>query len=471
MIFNDNEIKEGARDLLGREDIAQSLVELLNTGGVETPLTFGILGGWGTGKSSLMYLMQQKIQHIAPEARPAHLQDVFVWFDTWAYARQEQSLWRALLLAVVAQLKGRDGLGKPDATDAEVTDWDTELKVLETSLYRAQTLTSQGAMKVKWGNALPLAADLALRYATMGASDDKEGDGFFARVTKTLKGKDAKEAMTLIEREAEEQYVQEVKALDDFRKAFRALLEKAGIHENGRRLVVFVDDLDRCLPEDAVAAIEAIKLFLYEKGCVFVLGMDPAVVERGIGVRYKNIMPKTSEEHGALSFDPADYLDKVIQVPFRIPPLARDQVRHLLAQLQPHDTSGVIATASDLLLRTVPPNPRTLKRVLNVLILFNKLQPNLAGDTTRQLLLTKLVLMQVLFRGAYQLLYSGGADVLRQLEGRSVGSSLPDRVKNEEDLKQMMLHDSGPFFSDLSDDDILALINLVKTTATTSEPS
>ena len=52
------------------------------------------------------------------------------------------------------------------------------------------------------------------------------------------------------------------------------------------RLIVFVDDLDRCLPEKAIEVLEAIKLFLEVPGVVFVLGMDREVVERGIEARY-----------------------------------------------------------------------------------------------------------------------------------------------------------------------------------------
>ena len=110
------------------------------------------------------------------------------------------------------------------------------------------------------------------------------------------------------------------------RATFERLLKRFGIGGE-RRLFVFVDDLDRCLPEDAVAALEAIKLFLDLPGCVFVLGMDRTVVEQGIRVRYQKLM---EQEAG---FDPRAYLDKIIQLPFTLPPLGSRQIGRYLDEL------------------------------------------------------------------------------------------------------------------------------------------
>ena len=75
-----------------------------------------------------------------------------------------------------------------------------------------------------------------------------------------------------------------IESLEKFRKDFKDLLETY-IYKRGC-LVIFVDDLDRCLPEKAVEVLEAIKLFLDVPGCIFVLGIDHGVIERGIRLRY-----------------------------------------------------------------------------------------------------------------------------------------------------------------------------------------
>src|SRR5262249_30294219 len=63
----------------------------------------------------------------------------------------------------------------------------------------------------------------------------------------------------------------------------------------GRRLVVFVDDLDRCLPEGALQVLESMKLFFDFDGFVFVVGLDEQVVERLVQARFRNTYTHDSE--------------------------------------------------------------------------------------------------------------------------------------------------------------------------------
>ena len=58
-------------------------------------------------------------------------------------------------------------------------------------------------------------------------------------------------------------------------------------YTNEGKLVIFVDDLDRCLPENAITVLESLKLFIGHAHCIFVLGMDHYIVEEGIGLRYQ----------------------------------------------------------------------------------------------------------------------------------------------------------------------------------------
>jgi len=78
----------------------------------------------------------------------------------------------------------------------------------------------------------------------------------------------------------------QISALDDFHREFEIISRKC-IVDHGR-LAVFVDDLDRCLPDKAVEVLEAIKLFLDVPGVVFVLGIARDVIEQGIKVRRRS---------------------------------------------------------------------------------------------------------------------------------------------------------------------------------------
>ena len=112
--------------------------------------------------------------------------------------------------------------------------------------------------------------------------------------------------------------------MEQFEQAFREALQLA-LGENGR-LIVFVDDLDRCLPEQAIEVLEAIKLFLEVEGTVFVLGMDKEVVELGIQARYGAMFHTGGMARAELPISGDAYLQKIVQIPFHLPPLVSDDL-------------------------------------------------------------------------------------------------------------------------------------------------
>ncbi len=107
-----------------------------------------------------------------------------------------------------------------------------------------------------------------------------------------ISGDDLTTIFEAIERERSQIHIEQVQFLEQFHHRFRCLVDKyvRRIEQKDTdtaRLVVFVDDLDRCLPEKAVEVLEAIKLFVDAPGCVFVLGLDQAVIARGIEIKYR----------------------------------------------------------------------------------------------------------------------------------------------------------------------------------------
>ncbi len=87
------------------------------------------------------------------------------------------------------------------------------------------------------------------------------------------------------------------------------------------RLVVFIDDLDRCLPEKAIELLEAIKLFLDIPGYLFVLGVDKEVVKKGIAHHYKHFENQGEAGGNEKVISAEDYLEKMIQLPIDLPPI------------------------------------------------------------------------------------------------------------------------------------------------------
>ena len=85
------------------------------------------------------------------------------------------------------------------------------------------------------------------------------------------------------------------------------------------RIAVFIDDLDRCLPEKAIELLEAMKLFLDLTGYLFIIGVDRSVVEKGIACHYRHLDANVEGAKGAPTVKSEDYLDKMIQFPLELP--------------------------------------------------------------------------------------------------------------------------------------------------------
>jgi predicted KAP-like P-loop ATPase len=106
--------------------------------------------------------------------------------------------------------------------------------------------------------------------------------------------------------------------IDAFRKAFDELLEKAGVEQ----LVVLIDDLDRCLPDTAIETLEAVRLFVFTSRTAFVVAADEAMIEYAVRKHFPDLPDTTGPQTYA-----RNYLEKLIQVPFRIPALGETETR------------------------------------------------------------------------------------------------------------------------------------------------
>ncbi len=426
---------------------------MLSGEGLMTPMTVGIYGGWGTGKTSMMKMLRHEL---APDPAKG---PITLWFDAWKYARSEESLWRALLLEV-AEALGDEKTGLPKrvgnrANAAKRKEKIAEkLESLRTSLYRSQSWTEKGPAQVNWRNTLPFAADLALRFVGL----DKLG---FKDIVGSLSGEDAEKAVALIEQDEIKRHREQVTSLEQFQATLKDLV-KTEIVDRGLRLYIFIDDLDRCLPEDAIAALEAVKLFFDLEGCVFLLGMDRDVVERGIIVRYPPIEGDPRPDNRV---DPRDYLDKIIQLPLSLPPLTRGQIGVFLDDLLDHpQVHPKLADCRDLIEAAAPSNPRAVKRLLNVLSLLLPLDE---ADTRQQARrLAKVVVLQVLYDEDYDRVVTS-PELLKSMEELAIGKVT--QVKGMKlDPRLEAAFRLEPDFGEMSDP---ALLMLVAQTQITARPS
>ncbi|PPK63438.1 ribosomal protein L7/L12 [Actinokineospora auranticolor] len=147
------------------------------------------------------------------------------------------------------------------------------------------------------------------------------------------------------------------------RESFAKLM-RAATNDGEVRLVFFIDDLDRCLPKSILKTLEALKLFLNMPGCVYVLGVDREALENSINTTYsdRNIAEQ--------------YLDKIVQVPFTLPPVSTGSTIEFVRSLLP---DGLHDIAEDIV-AGLGTNPRRIKRFVNSLVLNHELAKQTFAD-------------------------------------------------------------------------------------------
>lgn len=401
----------------------------------ETPLTLGVFGTWGSGKTTLLNMLMSDIQKKGlPSLRT-------VWFTAWKYEQQD-ALWRAFMLRVVDGLYPRKDDGTrylPDELpNINQKQGAQHLERLERSIYETVNWQDEGKWSMdvgalaKEGVRLPIW--LAFHLAGLGT------------IAKDL-GLNPQLA-EILERQVREHHLNQLSSMEqfatEFEKAVRLILGKEG------RLIVLVDDLDRCMPEKAVEVLEAIKLFLDVPGTVFLLGMDREIIRRGIETHYGALLGGNGDKDG-IPINGDIYLQKMIQIPFNLPPLdMRGRVGFIekLEESMPSDFRLEDITRQ-VFARGLYPNPRQVKRALNVFYLLKQMaeeqerQNLIEPDVLAWPLLAKTVLIQsqwpelyILWREYPTLIQTLEDEYTRQpiLENELLYGQKPEVIPNEGDV-------------------------------------
>lgn len=287
---------ESEKDYLNFGEVSQLAVDILTSGDM-LPVSIGVFGNWGAGKSSLLKLIKQRLD--------ADEKDwVVINFDAWLYQGYDDA--RAALLEVIATAltkaaDGNEGLVKKTKKLAARVDGVRVLGVL-----------AEGAALLA---GIPTGGLLSRGICALGdATDGIQKHEEYENLGKTAK--EAKEQVGgLIKPEAKKSPPQQI---DAFRTEYGEVLE-----ELGKPLVVVIDNLDRCLPTNTIHTLEAIRLFLFLTNTAFIIAADEEMIRFSVADYFK----------GASDRHQIDYLDKLIQIPIRVPKAGVREVRSYLFML------------------------------------------------------------------------------------------------------------------------------------------
>jgi tetratricopeptide (TPR) repeat protein len=404
-------------DLLEFERLARPLAEAVCAAERSTPFTVGIYGEWGSGKTSFLRMLDKRLREksIAP-----------VWFNAWKYTN-EDNIWSALLQTVLTQT--------PVAGRWYKRAWlHFRVGLKEVNFRRgAWELTRKLAPLVIRIGLLVLAVVLFARAASsLTTTGAKPGtvDQFFSRPLPQLlvalvaflasnpmslwKLFDIKLGLDLGTFRRQRDYKSHVAFLDKFDKEFKEILKLVG---GGKPLVIVIDDLDRCLPEQTLQILEAVKVLLDVEGCVFFLAVDREIVERAVRVKYKDLpegdLPRLGET----------YFDKIVQMPIALPPIHKDTIEKFIHGLT---TDPDVRKSAPVLAGAPPFNPRRVKRTLRMFALLRGFD-EATEDEERLVpeLLAKLVVMETDCRGLYREVLRT-PELILDIESMLLGFTLPE---------------------------------------------
>jgi len=241
--------KETHQDCLGYTTYVQVLANVCTHKDL-APLTLGIFGPWGSGKTSLMEMLRRHIDDTKGDKKRKTL-----WFNAWMYEGRDEAQ-SALIHALLRLLQADVSIGG-------------EAKQLWDKL-------KSGASVLKLGKAITKSV------ITMSPDIDGFVDAF------------DKESGRIAD------------TMETFEADLRKLMELVHVD----RIVVFIDDLDRCSSAKVIETFETIKLFLNTPTCTFVIGADAEKIKHAVGEVY-GIANDTQRQK--------DYLEKIVQIPFGIP--------------------------------------------------------------------------------------------------------------------------------------------------------
>ncbi|MHB8580966.1 MAG: KAP family P-loop NTPase fold protein [Ignavibacteriaceae bacterium] len=243
------------------------------------PCTIGIFGDWGSGKSSLMKMAEQGYQ--------GRKEVVTIKFNGWIFEGYEDA--KSVLMGTILE------------TIVNSRTLEEKAKKIALKLFK----------KIDWFRIAKTVGKYGVSFATMGPA----GLGI-AAISDIPKVLNEGEYEKFIKKDDDSNTEETLRmSIREFHNDFAELLKETKIS----KLIIFIDDLDRCNPDTVIETLEAIKLFLYVDNTVFVISADEHLIKYAVSKRFPEIQ-------GIKTAVSRDYLEKLIQYPIRIPQLGTSEI-------------------------------------------------------------------------------------------------------------------------------------------------
>lgn len=315
------------RDRLGFQPYVRAVAEFLLNPATKGPLAMSVEGEWGSGKSSFMLQLEEKLLALGGEVR--NRVPITIWFNAWRHDKAD-ALWAAFALeftrAIAAQLPVADRWRGHFRLARRRFEWKEGWIDLARSVVMWLTFFIAIGVGVFYGvewlkeHKLGWPAFTALFGGTAAVVAQA-----LVRLSETI-GNPLK--VELKKHLKSPNYEQHLSLIEQFHRDFSKIVKA---YAGERPVFVFVDDLDRCEVPKAAELMQALNLMMPdEQELYFILGMDRHKVAAGLAVRHKELLPYLregerseaalgqSDEWYGLRYG-FDFVEKFIQIPFAVP--------------------------------------------------------------------------------------------------------------------------------------------------------
>lgn len=339
VLASDRPLEQSHLDRLGFDQVARSISRFLQNVATEPPLTLALTGPWGTGKSSLMKLLQADLDRGGLRT---------IWFNAWHHQKEQHllaallesirqrtipGLWTPAGVAFRLRLLRRRGRRYIPATLAVFATLVAVLGYLNAGDNFDQTIadlvrTAESIPKLLQSGAKIEGAESPGRLMTISTALIaillalwRGAAGFGAKPAKLLDDIGGRFKIR--------NFTDQVGFRHQFAREFADVTAALG----HRRLVLLIDDLDRCKNENILEMLEAVNFLVSCGPCLIVLGLDIDIIERNVSASFKEFVADLQAEEeegeegrarrqGELPIRrryAKDYLEKLINIEIPVP--------------------------------------------------------------------------------------------------------------------------------------------------------
>lgn len=294
---------ETTTDYLHFSVISKTVANLIIESG-DNPISIGVSGSWGTGKSSMVKMIGKELYYQSGDNKY-----IFLDFNAWLYQGYEDAksaLLQSVTMKLTEEMK-KQGIDEDGKFGKKFKKFVKRINWFQVSKLALPLLAGfiPGAAPVG------VIANFANAIKSSWNNHDKKSENSEA-INTAIEGLTPELESLLNDHEEMEEPV--TKQIEDIRKEFEEILEQLNV-----KLVVLVDDLDRCLPETAISTLEAMRLLLFVKRTSFIIAADEQMIRNGVRAHFNGV--ELSDELVT------SYFDKLIQVPIKIPHLGIAEVK------------------------------------------------------------------------------------------------------------------------------------------------